>query len=298
MNNLLLFISLLLTVSAYSQKKKIAVFSFEDKSISNYSDIGNGLADMITTELVKNGAYSVIERQQLASLLNEYSLGMSGLLDSESVIEAGKMIGVEYAVFGAVTEYGVHVESKSGGAFGVSISSTTSMARVGLDIRMVNTATGEIIAADNVVETVEKTKRKVLPGYSNHNFDETLVGEAARNAVKKVVSLLTDQVEGQKTSSKKTRPGNLEYKVLMVNNGEVYITTGGNQGVLTGDLFSIVAKGEELIDEESGASYGFLEEEIALIEVVNPTISGGKASKCKIVSGEGVEKGMTAKKVN
>lgn len=283
-----IFLIVSVIFNSFSQNKKsIAVFSFENKSVSSYSNIGNGLADMITTELVKTMKYKVIERQQLESLLQEYALSESGFVDQSSIIEAGKMIGVDYAVFGAVTEYGVNNENRGSGAFGVNLSTASQKARVGLDIRMVSTRTGEIIAAESVVETVEKKKTNIL-GSSSGSYDETIVGEAARGAAVKVVALITKQVTGETVSD--------EIKVLLVKDQEVYITSGSTSGVSKGDIFSVIKKGEELKDEETGLSFGFLEEELGMLEVIDSSVSGGKASKCKIVSGSGIEKGHLVKK--
>jgi curli biogenesis system outer membrane secretion channel CsgG len=280
-------LTLTLNLSFSQVKKSIAVFSFENKSVTRYANIGNSLAEMITTELVKTMKYKVIERQQLENLLQEFALSESGLVDQSSIIKAGKMIGVDYAVFGAVTDYGVNNESKGSGAFGVNISTVTQRARVALDVRMVNTTTGEIIAAENVVETAEKKRTNVLGGNSS-SYDETLVGDASRAAVSKVVALLTKQVTGETISN--------DIKILLVKEQEVYITAGSLSGVSAGDLYTVIKKGDELKDEDTGVSFGFIEEEIGIIEVVDPTISGGKAAKCKIVSGQTLEKGFIVKK--
>ena len=286
------FLTTLITILSvslmYSQaKKSIAVFSFENKSVTRYANIGNSLAEMITTELVKTMKFKVIERQQLESLLQEFALSESGLVDQSSIIKAGKMIGVDYAVFGAVTDYGVNNESKGSGAFGVNISTSIQRARVALDVRMVSTTTGEIIAAENVVETAEKKKTNVLGG-SSSSYDETLVGDASRAAVAKVVALLTKQVTGETVSN--------EIKILLVKDQEAYITAGSMSGISAGDLYLVIKKGEELKDEDTGVSFGFLEEEIGVLEVVDPSISGGKAAKCKIISGQSLEKGFIVKK--
>ena len=51
-------------------KKRVAVFIFEDKTDKswrwwNNKGVGDGVAEMITTELVKSGNYRVIERRDL-----------------------------------------------------------------------------------------------------------------------------------------------------------------------------------------------------------------------------------------
>ena len=273
---------------SFSQvKKSIAVFSIENKSVTKYANIGNSLAEMITTELVKTTKIKVIERQKLENLLQEFALSESGLVDQSSIMKAGKMIGVDYAVFGAVADYGVNNESKDSGAFGVNISTVTQRGKVALDVRMVNTTTGEIIAAENLVETARKKRTNVLSGNSS-SYGETLVGNASRAAVPKVVTLLTKQVTGETISN--------DYKILLVKDQEVFITAGSLSGVSAGDLYTDIKKGEELKDEATGVSFGFLEEEIEMLEVVDPSFSGGKAGKYKIIIGQTLEKDFIVKK--
>ena len=66
----ILFVSLIMVMimkpSLYGQmKKRVAVFTFEDKTDQSYHwwdgrNPGDGMADMLTTALVKSGKYTVI----------------------------------------------------------------------------------------------------------------------------------------------------------------------------------------------------------------------------------------------
>src|SRR5690242_11528469 len=75
---------------AHSQeKKRIAVLDFEYQTVHQYVydvfgsdvDIGKGIANMLVTDLVKNGTYSVVERQALDKILNEQNFQNSGRAD-------------------------------------------------------------------------------------------------------------------------------------------------------------------------------------------------------------------------
>ena len=69
---LLLFSILLVYSNGFPQlKKRVAVFTFEDKTDKTWRwwdgrSPGDGMADMLTTELVKSGNYMVIERSEIA----------------------------------------------------------------------------------------------------------------------------------------------------------------------------------------------------------------------------------------
>jgi len=47
-------------------------------------DIGKGIADMLVTDLVRNGTYSMIERKQLDRVLGEQNFQQSGRADAST----------------------------------------------------------------------------------------------------------------------------------------------------------------------------------------------------------------------
>ena len=98
-------------------KDRVAVMDFENKSQHGGWRLGRGASDILTTELIKTGKFTVMERGRLASIIKEQDMGASGRFDPSTVARLGKIIGVEYIITGAVTEYG---QSASGGGGGFS----------------------------------------------------------------------------------------------------------------------------------------------------------------------------------
>lgn len=187
-------------------KKRIAVFVFEDKTDRswrwwNNKGVGEGMADMLTTELVKSGEYIVVERQELDVVLQEQKLGLSGLVTAQSAAEIGKLLGVELAVVGAVTEFGYKDNRTGGRVQGLRVGVSNQSATVGIDCRLVNTTTGEIINAENVrKEQSTKGLSVETPqvGFRDQkNFDESLVGKAAREAVEEIVGMVNKSMPAQ-----------------------------------------------------------------------------------------------------
>ena len=62
--------------------------------------------DVFVTELVKSGKFRVVEREQLEALMQEKGLTLSGDVDPKTAMRVGKLLGVNYLLTGAVTEYG------------------------------------------------------------------------------------------------------------------------------------------------------------------------------------------------
>lgn len=70
-------------------------------------------------------------------------------------------------------------------------------ATVGLDIRFINTTTGEILAAENIRRQKSKKGLSISTpkfDFRNRNkFDDSLVGKATREAIEDIMKLLDDK---------------------------------------------------------------------------------------------------------
>jgi curli biogenesis system outer membrane secretion channel CsgG len=277
-------------------KKRVAVFVFEDKTDHRYhwwngQPVGDGMSDMLTTTLVKSGKYRVMERAQMEKLLQEQGLGMSGVTTPQTAAQAGKMLGVELAIMGAVTEFG-YKKVSTGGALkkiGIGASFGKQSAVVGVDVRFVDVSSGEILTAESVRKENSKGSVDIdtrdISFDNQAQFDESLVGKATREAIDEVAKLLAAQ-----------GGGSWEAKVVTLKGANVVINAGQEGGVKVGDVFVVVRKGEDLIDPDTGESLGATEEEIGQIQVVDNNFGGkGKASECKVLSGSGFDKGDLVK---
>ena len=118
-------------------------------------------ADILTTLATNTGRFRMIERAQLRQLTDEQ--GLEGVVRYDEVAEMGQVRGVDYLILGKVTNLRVQA-SKDKGGFGLGtvrfpggggfggfdIDSSKSQIDVecGVDLRLVDTETGEIVAAD------------------------------------------------------------------------------------------------------------------------------------------------------
>jgi curli biogenesis system outer membrane secretion channel CsgG len=268
-------------------KKRIAVVDFEDKSGWGHN-IGTGLADMLVTDLVKSKQFMVIERQELAKIMEEQGLGMSGAVTPQSAAQVGQLLGVELMVMGSVSEFG---EKKSGlggsvGKLGIGGKFTKRQARAVVDIRLVNTSTGEIVLAEKAEgedgSTGLDNVRVEDIDFGNPTYwDNTILGKASRKAIDKCVKYIS------KTMEKIPWQG----KIIKANDdGTVYMKPGSVGGVKIGMEFAVYSKGEELIDPDTGLSLGSEEQMIGKVKVAQD-IGDGKACKAIVVSGTGFKTG-------
>src|SRR2546422_11148208 len=91
---------------APSVRRRVAVLDFDYGTVHSYVtdiwgsdvDIGKGIASMLLTELVQNGAYVVIERTQVDRILNEQNLQQEGRADASTAAKLGRLRSEERRV--------------------------------------------------------------------------------------------------------------------------------------------------------------------------------------------------------
>jgi curli biogenesis system outer membrane secretion channel CsgG len=278
--SLLILSLLILTGMSNAQlKKRIAVSRFDDRSGSGYNHVGDGVADMLTTALVKSGKFVVIERQEFDKVLAEQQLGQSGTVTPESAPKVGKALGVELLVIGSVSEFGTSQREISGGMSLLGGGVTRKEARAVVDIRLVNTTTGQVVAAEKEEGTESTTGLSVryedIDFSDASNWNDTDIGKATREAVDKCVQLIADNMEKIPWSG----------KVIKVNSdGTLLMKPGSDGNVSVGQEFDVYRQGEDIKDPDTGESLGSEEAKVGHIKVTEDALNG-KASKATIVEG-------------
>ncbi len=283
---LLLIAAFVLNLAASAQlKKRIAISRFEDRSGSGFSHLGSGVADMLATALVKSGKFAVIERQELDKLVQEQKLGESGLVTAQTAPKVGQLLGAELFVVGAVTECGTKESNIGGGVSVFGGGLKTKKARTVVDIRLINTSTGEIIASEAEEGTESTTGIAVryedMDFNNQDSWDNTDIGKATREAVDKTIELISKNMEKIPWSG----------KIIKVNtDGTVLMKPGSEGNVTKGSVFFVVRKGEEIKDPDTGLSLGAEESKVGKIKTTDDLLQG-KAMKATILEGNGFQVG-------
>jgi len=102
-------VSQIVTSLSQNQKTKIAVIEFSDIQ-GKVSNLGRYLAEELTTRLYLTGQFEVVERQLLNKILQEHQLSLSGMIDENSAVELGKILGVDAIATGSITDLGSSVK--------------------------------------------------------------------------------------------------------------------------------------------------------------------------------------------
>ncbi|MBF0290852.1 MAG: hypothetical protein HQK86_01710 [Nitrospinae bacterium] len=138
-------------------KARTAVNKFTVKSSKGHHDLGQGLADMLTTALFHSNRFIVLDRTDHKDVMAEQDLGASGRIKQETAAPIGQMEGAELLITAAVTAFepdaaggmgGVGVPV-GGGAF-LGVGGGGKQAYMAIDLKVVDTKTGRIVGAVTV----------------------------------------------------------------------------------------------------------------------------------------------------
>jgi curli biogenesis system outer membrane secretion channel CsgG len=135
--------------------------------------VARDMAAALANELQGTGDLQVVERQKLGAVLSEQELAELGIVRRDaSAAQKGQMTGARYIVLGTITSYDSNVEQAGSGSgfgfmgFGRRKSEEVTKDYVAIDIRVVDSTTGEIVAARTVEGRATSTARAQEQGGS------------------------------------------------------------------------------------------------------------------------------------
>ena len=273
------------------QKKRVAVLNFDYGTVRSVVagifgtdvDVGTGISDMLVEELVKGGAYSMIERKALDRLLAEQNFSNSDRADPASAARIGRLLGVDAIIVGSITQFGRDDRQVGLGGFGRSIgkyglggtSVRSAKAVVAVTARLVNVETGEILAVATGNGESKRSGTSLLGAggsggsagggavdMRSTNFANTILGEATRHAVEQLATQLTANASRIET---KARP--VEGLVADVTGNTVVINVGTRAGVRPGMTLSVRRLSREIKDPATGRVIRRMEETLGTLTI-------------------------------
>lgn len=139
----------LIPVGAFASGKPalgVAEFTNETSASWWYGGAGYDLSGMLTNELASSGKFKIVERSKLDPVLREQDLGDSGRVKQSTAAKIGKLTGAQYLVIGNVSSYDEKSRGGGGGVSyrGISLGGKKDDAYIAIDVRVVDTTTGEI----------------------------------------------------------------------------------------------------------------------------------------------------------
>lgn len=143
-----ILVLLVVTTVFASDKPAVGVTEFRNETRASwwYSDVGNDLAGMLTNELASTGKFRVVERSKLSRVLDEQDLAAAGRVSKATAAKTGKLTGAQYLVLATVTAFDSRTAGSGGGISfrGIGIGGKKEDAYIAVDLRVVDTTTGEV----------------------------------------------------------------------------------------------------------------------------------------------------------
>jgi curli biogenesis system outer membrane secretion channel CsgG len=292
--------------AAQGRKPRVAIMDFDYATVySNVAaifgsniDVGKGISDLLVNYLVKDGSYSVIERKALDKILAEQNFSNSDRADANSAAKIGKLLGVDAILVGSITQFGNDTKNTGIGGVGGGLGrlgiggfgQKQSKAIVGLNARLVNIDTGEIIAVAEGMGESKRTSTSLTGGggswggfgaggvnFGSADFQNTIIGEAVKAAVE---NMSTDVISDK--SSVAVRAVVVQGLVAAVTGTQVVLNVGSKAGVKVGDQLTVERVSQEIKDPATGKVIRRLSTPVGVLRVVDVDAESAVAN---VVSG-------------
>jgi len=133
-------------------KAMISVGDFTVQARGAPQEIGDGLREMLQTALFESNYFILIDRMDTAGISAEQFLSKSFMADADAILKQGQMETAEVMVYGAITALeggGWGLRCKVPGA-PINMGGAYHKAKVTVDLRVVDSASGRVIAALSV----------------------------------------------------------------------------------------------------------------------------------------------------
>jgi curli biogenesis system outer membrane secretion channel CsgG len=192
--SLTLFVS-----SAFAAKPVLAVAEFRNDTSAGWwsSDVGNDLAGMLANELAGTEKFKLVERHKLGAVLDEQDLASSGRVKKSTGAKLGQLTGAQYVVVATVSAFDSKTRETGGGLsfHGIGLGGKQEEAYIAVDLRVVDTTTGEV----EFTRTVEARSTGGGVGVSVYrggfggnlsNYEKTPTGKAIRAVIMEISDYL------------------------------------------------------------------------------------------------------------
>ena len=234
-------------------RKSVAVMPLENISGYSAQEVAEIMTEQLTVALYSSGAYTVVERTQLGTVIKEQGF-QNIAVDPATAVKLGKLSGADYSMLGKVTMAIVDnnptasAVSQIGALIGLGDIGAAAeqyvhkfKGKIALEVRFVDNETGEIVLA----KTVEGSKSGAT------------VPDAINNACKQVAENFLKELDGLNP---------FRARVADINGSDIYIDQGSESGLRRGETLIVAREGAPII--VNGRVVAMRQTEIGKVKVV------------------------------
>ena len=213
-------------IARFSNETQYAKGIFYDK---NNDPIAKQAVDILSTKLAASNKFILLERQDIEKVYEELKIaGNEGI----------KKVGADYLIIGSVTEFG----RKNIGDVNAFSRTKSQIVQAGVNIRLVDVSTGQIIYSEEAKGEAETTNKTVMGLGERTDYDATLSDKAISAALSKLVENVINNCMDRPWKS----------YFLTYDADGILITGGKSQGVKEGDLYDVIEKGKSIKNPQTG----------------------------------------------
>jgi len=213
-------------IARFSNETQYAKGIFYDKE---NDPIGKQAVDILSTKLAQSNKFILLERQDMDKIMEELQIAGN---------EGMQKVGADYLIIGSVTEFG----RKNVSTDAVFSRSKTQIVQAGVNIRLIDVSTGQIIYSEEAKGEAETTNKTTLGYGERADYDATLGDKAISAAISKLV--------GNIINNCMDRPWRSYF--LSYDNDGIIISGGKNQGLKTGDTYLVIERGKSVKNPQTG----------------------------------------------
>ncbi|MFM1928755.1 MAG: hypothetical protein RL387_83 [Bacteroidota bacterium] len=220
-----------------SLKRKVAIARFSNETTyakgvfydKANDPLGKQAVDILSAKLASSNKFILLERQDMDKIEQELKIAGN---------EAPQKVGSDYLIIGSITEFG----RKNVGDVSVFSRSKTQTVQAGVNIRLVDVSTGQIIYSEEAKGEAETTNKTVMGLGKQTDYDATLSDKAISAAISKLVENIINNCMDRPWKS---------YFLSYDENG-ILISGGKSQGLKVGDIYEVVEKGRSVKNPQTG----------------------------------------------
>jgi TolB-like protein len=88
-------------------KKGLAVLEFSEKSDkAKKAGIGNTIRENLSRKIISSNLFYLVDRDTFKKSISEIEISQTGFVDDKSIVQAGKMVGIQVFITGSVSDVG------------------------------------------------------------------------------------------------------------------------------------------------------------------------------------------------
>jgi len=224
--------------------------------------------------------FDIVGRSDLNDVIKEQDLGASGNVDPKTAAKAGKLTGAKYLLVATVDDFQDFVEKAT--FEGTGRSATKRVFRFSIIGKIYDSTTGKLLESANFQtgnDAFKQIQEERNYSVKDGELSDEMMVAVSRTMAEKIANRVTDVIYPAKVLAKRDT-------VVTVNRGE-------GAGVVVGDVFSVYALGDEMIDPDTKESLGREETKVGRVKITEVT---PKFSKAEALEDTGINAGAILRK--